>query len=97
MAQDFGKISSGENEIFHNNVEEETCEALLRWLDSNHTNQDIQTWVHADISDPGYQIISDVTIIENVTNPQVAVSDSDDNREPSGADIPTNTEVMEML
>ena len=44
-------------------------------------------------------IMSDeeMEIIESVTNPQVDASDSDDESGPSGTDIPTIREGMEML
>ena len=53
-----------------------------------------------ECGDPGYQLMTDENIIEQVTNPRVAEineSDSDDESDNACADIPMSGQVIEML
>ena len=79
-------------------VEGETCEELTIQLDSNLSDRDISDWVNADSSDPGYALLSDQDIIQQLTcsNPPLPTEDESEDEE-SCNHIPTNGEVMEML
>lgn len=78
--------------------EDETCEELTMQLDCNLSDRDISDWVNIDSSDPGYALLSDNDIIEQLTysNPPPPTEEESDDEETSNH-IPSNGVVMEML
>lgn len=56
---------------------------------------DIDTWLNEDANDPGYQLLSDEDIIEQVTATNEESDNDDDNEGSSG--VPSNGEVADML
>lgn len=48
---------------------DESIEALAKKLDLNLSDEDIANWMQEDSSDPGYQLMTDDEIIQQVTNP----------------------------
>ena len=86
------------SEVSDGNDQDQTCEDLARQLDSNLSDSDISEWIGADGFDPGYQILTDQDIIEQIacTDPQLS-TESDSESEESTCHIPTNGEAMEML
>ena len=79
----------------------QTCEDLAKQLDNNLSDSDISDWVGADSSDPGYQVLTDQDIIEQVgqacTNPQLSTESESDTENEDSISVPTNGEAMEML
>ena len=47
-------------------AQDQTCEDLARQLDNNLSDSDISDWIGADSCDPGYQVLTDQDIIEQV-------------------------------
>ena len=87
-------------ETSDDNAEEQTCEELAKQLDNNLSDSDISDWIGADNCDPGYQVLTDQDIVEQVTRTDTQPStenDPDSESEDSSCDIPTNGEAMEML
>ena len=61
---------------------------------------DISDWIGADSCDPGYQVLTDLDIAEQVTSTDTQPStenELDSESEDSSSNIPTNGEAMEML
>lgn len=61
---------------------------------------DIESWLNEDAGDPGYQLLSDDDIIEQVTatNEQSDIDNSDDDDDSGDTEsIPSNGEVADML
>ena len=90
----------GISETPDDSAQDQTCEELAKQLDSNLNDSDISDWIGADSCDPGYQVLTDQDIIEQITctNPQPSTeNESDSDSEDSSSDILTNGEAMEML
>lgn len=90
----------GITETSDDNAEEQTCEELAKQLDNNLSDSDISDWIGADSCDPGYQVLTDLDIAEQVTSTDTQPStenEPDSESEDSSSDIPTNGEAMEML
>ena len=47
---------------------ESNCEALLHELDSSLWDEDISNWLLVDADDQGYQLLSDIELIQQVTS-----------------------------
>ena len=66
---------------------EESVEALAKKLDHNLSDEDIINWMQEDSRDPGYQLLTDDEIIQQVTNPSAEESadmdDDEDQAEPT--------------
>ena len=75
----------------------QSVEALAKELDNNLSDEDIINWMKEDSSDPGYQLLTDKEIIQQVVNPS-AEEDMEDNED---QDEPTKTissgQVADML
>lgn len=72
-----------------------SCESLVRQLDKNLTDEDVTSWLYEDSADPGYQLLSDEDIIDQVTSDQQIEESDDDVSEPE--DVPTSGEVAVMM
>ena len=48
---------------------EQSVEALTNELDHNLSDEDITNWMKKDSSNPGYQLLTDKEIIQQVMNP----------------------------
>lgn len=79
--------------------QEPSCEQLLHHIDATLSSDDISEWLHSDSEDPGYQLLSDADIIQQVTQEEAdnegTCSDDDDSL-PTET-IPTNGQVADML
>ena len=77
----------------------QSVEALAKELDHNLSDEDIINWMKEDSSDPGYQLLTDKEIIQQVVNPSAEEdTDMDDDED---QDEPTKTissgQVADML
>ena len=55
-----------------------TSEQLLHQVDATLPNDGVSEWLHSDPDDPGYQLLFDADIIQQVTLEQVDKEDSDE-------------------
>ena len=61
---------------------EEGVEALAKQLDHNLSDEDISNWMKEDSNDPGYQLLTDEEIIQQVVNPLAEENaDTEDNED----------------
>ena len=76
-------------------AQDQTCEDLARQLDNNLSDSDISDWIGADSCDPGYQVLTDQDIIEQVgqacTNPQLPTENESNSENEDSISVPTNT------
>ena len=91
--------SPATGEISDDRAEDETCEELTMQLDSNLSGREISDWVNTDNGDPGYALLSDQDIIDQVTcpNPHLPTEHESENEDEHSKLIPTNGQVIEML
>ena len=75
---------------------EPTCEELIRQVDNNLSDEDIEQWLGGDVNNPGYQLLSKEEIIQQVRN-EVAPAEDESNEDPDKPNIPSNGEAAEML
>ena len=72
---------------------------LAKQLDTHLSNSDISDWIGADSCDPGYQVLTNQEIIEQVTctNPQLSTENKNDSESEDSSSVPTNGVAMEVL
>ena len=89
----------GISETSDNSAQDQTCEELAKQLDTNLSDSDISDWIGTDSCDPGYQVLTDQEIIEQVTctNPQLSTENESDSESEDSSSVPTNGEAVEML
>ena len=77
----------------------QSVEALAKELDHNLSDEDIINWMKEDSSDPGYQLLTDEEIIQQVVNP--SAEEDTDMEDDEDQDEPTETissgQVADML
>ena len=59
-----GRTVQKVDETSDDNAKEETCGVLIKQLDGNLTDEDVQSWMSADSGHPGYLLMTDENIIE---------------------------------
>ena len=90
-------LSSADSTPSIEDSQEPTCEQLLHQVDATLSNDDVSEWLHFDSDDPGYQLLSDADIIQQVTQEEADNEDSDEDDSSPTESIPTNGQVCDML
>ena len=93
----FVSAASSTNYLVDNSSVESNCEALLHELDSSLCDEDISNWLHVDVDDQGYQLLSDNEIIQQVTSQLHKDTPEDETLEDEAEIVPRSREATEML
>ena len=76
---------------------EPICEELIRQVNNNLSDEDIEQWLSEDVNYPGYQLLSNKEIVQQVRNEVAPAEDDESDEDPDEPNIPSNGEAAEVL